>query len=344
MTGYYLMSRGWLDNPALGGKREPYCKRAAWAWLIEEAQWQDRRASIAGKTVILRRGQLSHSTRFMAKAWSWSEAAVRRFIERLKTDAMIDASTDAGQTIITLCNYDRYQLRRGVYDAVCDAPSDAEVTQNRRSSDANKNQGNQRKEANKDSPLYPPSAIEPEPAACAEAEREEQDGMMQDTLFGQPTEQASPSGRQAIAASPKPSGTDTAEIDAAFEALWLVYDRKTGKLPARKAYERALRKTSAGTIHESARRFIAQQKSRGSHPTYTPHLATWLNQARYDDELPGDASAQPQRSGGVSLSQLARRLGEQISDPLDLSEPDAAPSYAAYPDGPFIDADFEVLR
>lgn len=45
----------------------------------------------------------------MAKAFGWSEPRVRRFLNRLKADAMIDAASDAGQTVITICHYDKYQ-------------------------------------------------------------------------------------------------------------------------------------------------------------------------------------------------------------------------------------------
>ena len=123
MTGFYCMHRGWLDHPVLQG--ESYDRRSAWAWLIEEAKWQDRRCEIVGRIVGLKRGQLSHSTRFMAKAWGWSEARVRRFLTRLKTDAMIDAETDAGQYLVTIRNYEKYQAPLNETDA----PSDAGATQ-----------------------------------------------------------------------------------------------------------------------------------------------------------------------------------------------------------------------
>lgn len=79
--GFYRMHRGWLDHPVLGG--EPMCKRAAWAWLIEEASWSHRRRDIKGQTVQLDRGQLTASVRFLAEAWGWHRAKVERFLGRL---------------------------------------------------------------------------------------------------------------------------------------------------------------------------------------------------------------------------------------------------------------------
>ncbi len=125
--GYYRMARGWLDHPVLQG--EPYDRRSAWAWLIEEALWQDRRCDTAGRIIELKRGQISHSTRSMAKAWGWSEARVRRFLTRLKTDAMIDAPSDApsdaGRSLITIGNYERYQSVAAEGGAAKETASDA---------------------------------------------------------------------------------------------------------------------------------------------------------------------------------------------------------------------------
>jgi len=162
MSGFYRMHRGWMDHPALGGAREPFCRRAAWCWMIENAAWKGTRESIAGKTIQLERGQLTASLRYMAKAWGWSEAAVRRFIERLKTDAMIDAATDAGQLVITICNYSKYQAYIGTADAPADAPTDAEATQDRRK----REEGKEGKEVKEDSVVVDArEATEPVPEA-----------------------------------------------------------------------------------------------------------------------------------------------------------------------------------
>jgi len=136
MNGRYWMARGWMEHPLFKGER--YTKAQAWAWLIEKAVWKPHRISIGGKEIFLRRGQLSYSTRYMAKAWGWSEAKVRRVLRLFQKWSNIDAATDAGQTVITICNYDKYQAT----ETPTDAPSDAKVTQERRRSDANKNKDN----------------------------------------------------------------------------------------------------------------------------------------------------------------------------------------------------------
>jgi hypothetical protein len=106
-AGYYKMHRGWMDHPVLQG--EPYSRRDAWVWLIEEACWRPRRFDINGKTVELQRGQLTASTRYLAEAWGWPQTNVRRFLARLQADAMIGSDSGSGQFVITICNYEKYQ-------------------------------------------------------------------------------------------------------------------------------------------------------------------------------------------------------------------------------------------
>ena len=122
-TGFYMMHRGWMDNPALGGSREPFCRRAAWCWMIEQAAWKQRRENIAGRTFGLERGQFTASLRFMADAWGWSVGAVRRFIERLETDTMIGTDTGTGQIVITICNYSKYQAEADATGTPSGTPS-----------------------------------------------------------------------------------------------------------------------------------------------------------------------------------------------------------------------------
>lgn len=137
MSGFYLMHRGWQDNPVF--RNEEYSRRDAFVWLIEQAAYKAVRVHAGGGVINLARGQLSHSLRFMAKAWKWDEAKVRRFIASMTKEKIIDAATDAGQTVITICNYEKYQTLAPEADAAIDA----ETTQERRSGDAKNNEVNE---------------------------------------------------------------------------------------------------------------------------------------------------------------------------------------------------------
>ena len=107
--GYYRMARGWMDHPMLKS-REPFSKREAWCWLIETAAYKPQPVR-KGSATTLNRGQLSFSLRFIGAAWDWDHGRVRRFLNGLANEEMVELKTDesTGQTRITICNYDKYQ-------------------------------------------------------------------------------------------------------------------------------------------------------------------------------------------------------------------------------------------
>ena len=110
--GYIALARGILNHPVVCA-RKPYSDFEAWCWLIFEAVYTPQRVRLtngrAVEFVELKRGQVAHSLRYMATAWGWSDKRVRGFLFRLKRDRQIDAQTGHLQTVINLCNYERYQ-------------------------------------------------------------------------------------------------------------------------------------------------------------------------------------------------------------------------------------------
>ncbi len=95
-----------LDHPLFDGDS---ARIGAWVWLLARACWKPTPFDIGGKIVTLERGQLCVSRAQLAKAWGWSPSAVERFLTRLKTEQMIGQDTGQGRSIITICNYDKYQ-------------------------------------------------------------------------------------------------------------------------------------------------------------------------------------------------------------------------------------------
>ena len=105
--GFYLMHRGWMRNDAFG--REPFNRRLAWVWLIEQAAFAPHEAERKGAVISLGRGEIACSLRYMAKAWGWAEPKVRRYLARLKRHGMIETATKDGLTVVRVVNYDLYQ-------------------------------------------------------------------------------------------------------------------------------------------------------------------------------------------------------------------------------------------
>lgn len=144
--GVFAVDRGIFDHPIFAD--EPFTEREAWQWLIAEAAWKPKRTRIGRGVFNLERGQVVHSTRFMATRWQWSEARVRRFLNRLKSDAMVTVLATREATQLTICNYDKYAFGRRTGDAESDAPTDALPTHSRRKEEELKES---KKEEKKDS-------------------------------------------------------------------------------------------------------------------------------------------------------------------------------------------------
>lgn len=119
--GVFAIDRGLFEHSFF--RDEPFTEREAWAWMIGQAVWQPGKRRV-GRTVFdLKRGQLVHAIRFLAVKWQWSESRVRRFLERLRNEAMIDALPSSEATLITICKYDEYQFLRRAGDAPTGEPA-----------------------------------------------------------------------------------------------------------------------------------------------------------------------------------------------------------------------------
>lgn len=130
--GVFAVDRGIWSDPDF--PNEPFTEREAFLWLVGEAAWRATKTRVGTVIVELERGQCAFSTRFMAAKFQWSEARVRRFLKRRSDLGQLSTKTDAAATRISICKYDAFQ-RVGL-------PSDAAATQERRTSDAKKKQGN----------------------------------------------------------------------------------------------------------------------------------------------------------------------------------------------------------
>ena len=70
----------------------------------------------------------------------------------------------------------------------------------------------------------------------------------------------------------------------AFERFWSVYPRKIGKQSAKRAFERV--KVPLETLVTAVERQKCSDQWTQNNGQFIPHPATWLNQGRWDDELP----------------------------------------------------------
>lgn len=134
--GYIRLHRDTLVHKLF--EHEVFNEFQAWVWLIAAAAWRpiSVRPGRRGRSIELKRGQLAFARRFLAQRWRWHESKVRRFLERLQTEAMITLKTDHQSTRITICNYNKYQTDGSETDhePTINRPKEEEVKKERSNS------------------------------------------------------------------------------------------------------------------------------------------------------------------------------------------------------------------
>lgn len=107
MRGWIKLERAITNHWLWGG--EPYTKAQAWLDLLLHANHKPVEILIKGKVVKLERGDQARSEVTLSERWKWSRGKVRRFLKLLKTEQMIEQQTVQHTSVISICNYSKYQ-------------------------------------------------------------------------------------------------------------------------------------------------------------------------------------------------------------------------------------------
>jgi DNA-binding transcriptional regulator YhcF (GntR family) len=117
ITNYITLNRKIFQHTFWEEKR-PLSRFEAWLDLIQSARFEIMEAKklIDGKMVTWQRGEIPASLRFLAARWEWSKNKVDHFLKMLEAENMIKRRTaeGTGQTVITLCNYDSYNVKKKI--------------------------------------------------------------------------------------------------------------------------------------------------------------------------------------------------------------------------------------
>ena len=105
-TGWFAVKHGITGHPLF--RRRPE-RLAIWIWLVDNAAWKETEHDVNGVMLTVPRGAVSASLRRIADDTGTSLQVVRGFLRRLQECKMINTAVTHGRTIITLCNYDKYQ-------------------------------------------------------------------------------------------------------------------------------------------------------------------------------------------------------------------------------------------
>lgn len=109
MNGWIRLDRALLDHMIWSAKYEPFTKGQAWVDILLSANYKRSFFFVRGAKVSLERGQLGWSQVTMAGRWGWSRKKVNLFLKTLEEEQMVTLQATQQTTIITVCNYSKYQ-------------------------------------------------------------------------------------------------------------------------------------------------------------------------------------------------------------------------------------------
>ena len=111
MSGWIKIHRSITDHWLYSEKRV-FSKFEAWHDILLTVNYSESKSLIKGKLYIVKRGQSILSLESWGKRWGWDKSKVRRFMELLQADGMIELVSDNITTQLTVCKYDVYQDER----------------------------------------------------------------------------------------------------------------------------------------------------------------------------------------------------------------------------------------
>ncbi|MCM1297267.1 MAG: hypothetical protein NC311_17135 [Muribaculaceae bacterium] len=105
-SGYICLYRAiedhwlWLDPKRL----------RAWLYLLFAAKWEPCTVTFGKDTIELKRGQIATTTRRLMGRFDYYSKATLDFLKVLEKEGMITCEKSSKLTIITIVNYDKYQV------------------------------------------------------------------------------------------------------------------------------------------------------------------------------------------------------------------------------------------
>lgn len=108
------MQKGWIKlhrrirSHWLYQEKRVFSRYEAWLELLMMANHQENKILIDSKLETVQPGEIITSLRKLCDRFSWSNTKVKRFLELLKSDEMIDYKSDTKKTVITIAKYEVY--------------------------------------------------------------------------------------------------------------------------------------------------------------------------------------------------------------------------------------------
>lgn len=129
---------------------EPFTRGQAFIDLLLMVNHKDKKIMFNGELIEVKKGSKITSLRQLSDRWKWSTNKVKKYLEQLQKDGMINYKCDNKKTLITIENYSVYQGQGNTEETQKEHRSDTEENQKKFKSDAEENQ----KKTNKNDKEY----------------------------------------------------------------------------------------------------------------------------------------------------------------------------------------------
>lgn len=125
MSGWVCSYRAIWEHPIFKGNAE---RVGVWDWMVKKAVWKPMRFRVptSGDVINLRRGQMCISQRQVELETGMSRQKFRTFLKELEAEGAVASQSSTkstqGRTVITICNYDKYQAKETVTNPTSTQP------------------------------------------------------------------------------------------------------------------------------------------------------------------------------------------------------------------------------
>lgn len=123
MEGWISIHRQIRDN-WVWKSNEPFDKRSAWIDLLLSVNHKSKKIPFENGFIEIERGQVLTSIKQLSEKWKWSRHKVSDFLNQLEQDTMIVQVRDTRKTLISIVNYNIYQVVNEKRDIVSDIVRD----------------------------------------------------------------------------------------------------------------------------------------------------------------------------------------------------------------------------
>ncbi len=96
------------DNPFIAGNPN---RISVWMWILDNVEWEEgTKVKFKGETIELKKGQCTCGIYMIEKQTGVKAKTVHRVLNCLRNEKQIEKDTDMNCSLITVINWDQYQL------------------------------------------------------------------------------------------------------------------------------------------------------------------------------------------------------------------------------------------